>query len=222
MGRRHDRVMRPSSLHPSYGLSVFSLLAIVVTGVIPIWGVLTQGWSAVQIVILFWMETLIVGVFTWMRLRDTERNPDAREPFRMSGFFLLHYGLFWLVHGLFAWLLVLVFLPDGGWDVAWSSTFADATFWKALIGVALLQTMVHWREWARPQAWRQADPTAEMFRPYGRVAALHLAVIAGFWVVALNGGSRELVILLCVAKLLIDVAVALWQAGFKVRFDAVR
>lgn len=204
------------------GLSIFSLLAIIITGLIPIWGVLNYGWNAIQIVILFWMETLIAGVFTWLRVRDAERRPGSDQPFRLSGFFLIHYGLFWLVHGVLTWMLVLVVLPDGGWDGAVNATFANQSFWMALIGVGLLATMSHWRDWARPQAWRQADPVAEMARPYARVGALHLAVIGGFWVVSLNGGSHDWVILLCAAKLVIDVAVALWLAGFKVRFEAVR
>jgi len=204
------------------GLSIFSLLAVIVTGLIPIWGVVAFGWDAIQIVVLFWLETLIVGIFTWLRVRDAERRSGFDEPFSLSGFFVVHYGLFWLVHGIITWLLVLVFLPGGGWDVAWRSTFGDVSFWKALVGVGLLQTLIYWRDWARPQAWREADPTTEMLRPYARVLALHLMVIAGFWVISLNGSARGLVILLCVAKLIADVSLALWQAGFKVRFEAVR
>ncbi|MBN8553328.1 MAG: hypothetical protein J0L52_10590 [Caulobacterales bacterium] len=204
------------------GLSIFSLLAIIVTGLIPIWGVLNYDWNAIQVVVLFWLETLVFGIFAWMRVRDTERLPGSHEPFHLRSFFPVHYGLFWLVHGILTWVLVLVFMPAGGWDAAWSATFADRSFWMALIGVGLLQTMSHWRDWARPEAWRAADPSAEIRRPYARVGALHLAVIGGFWVISLSGSSRELVILLCGAKLVIDAAVALWQAGFKVRFEAVR
>ena len=204
------------------GLSIFSLLAIIVTGLIPIWGVLHYGWDAVQIVILFWIETLIVGVFTWLRVREAERNPGDPGPFKVSSFFVVHYGLFWLVHGVLVWVLVLVFMAGVGWSGAWSSTVGDQTFWLALIGVGLMQTMIYWRDWARPEAWRGADPSTEMFKPYGRVVALHLLVIAGFWVITLTGGARNLVIVLCAAKVVVDVAIALWQSGWRVRFEAMR
>lgn len=216
------RAMGETADQTPRGLSIFSLLAIIVTGLIPIWGVTNYGWDAIQIVVLFWLETLLVGIFTWLRVRDAERNAAQDEPFQLSAFFLIHYGLFWLVHGVLTWLLVLVFMPGGGWNAAWLSTFGDRSFWLALIGIGLMLTMMYWRDWARPQAWRGADPAVEMFRPYGRVVALHLAVIGGFWIVSLSGGARNLVILLCVAKMLIDVGVSLWQAGFKVRLEAVR
>ena len=83
-------------------------------------------------------------------------------------------------------------------------------------------TMVHWRDWAGPEAWRGTDPAAEMFRPFGRVVALHLVVIARFWVIRLSGGARNPVILLGASKLMVDEAVALWQAGFRVRFEPTR
>lgn len=188
-----------------------------IMGVIPIWGLIYFGWNAGQVIVLFWVESLIVGIFTWLRVRDTERNPQGQEgPFKLSGFFLVHYGLFWAVHGVLSWVLILIFLPDGG---GWRPILGDTNFWKAVTGVALLQTMVHWREWARPQAWRGADPSKEMFKPYGRVVALHLAVLIGFAIAALAGGGHEVAIALCVIKLLVDVALALWEAEFRIRFD---
>ena len=214
--------MDRTSATPPPSLSVFSLMALVVTGLIPIWGVLQYDWDAVQIVILFWLETLIVGIFTWLRVRDAERNPGDPGPFKVSSFFVVHYGLFWLVHGVLVWVLVLAFMPGVGWSGALGSTFGDQSFWLALIGIGLMQTMIHWRDWSRSEAWRGADPSAEMFRPYGRVFALHLVVIAGFWILTLTGGARNLVLVLCAAKLVIDVAACLWQAGWRVRFEAVR
>ena len=63
-------------------LSIFSLLAIIVTGLIPIWGVTNYGWDAIQIVVLFWLETLLVGIFTWLRVRDARGAPAAAEACR--------------------------------------------------------------------------------------------------------------------------------------------
>lgn len=210
--------MPERTTQPLTGLSIFSLIALVVMGVIPIWGLLYFDWNAGQVIVLFWIESLIVGVFTWLRVRDAERNPDSRaEPFQVSSFFLMHYGLFWLVHGVLTWVLLLVFLPSS--DGGWRNIAQDSNVWKAVMGLLLLQTMVYWREWARPQAWRGADPSQEIFRPYGRVMALHLAVLIGFWIAAFAGGGREVAIILCVIKLVVDLVLALWAARFRIRFE---
>lgn len=200
------------------GLSVFSLIAIVILGVIPIWGLINFGWGPGQVIVLFWIESLIVGIFTWQRVRDAERGQSANggSPL-LSMRFLVRYGPLWLLQGVLTWVLLLGFLPIG--DGGWRGLAQDPNVWKAVMGIGLMLTLVHWREWARPQVWRGVEPSLEMFRPYGRVLALHLAVLIGFWIAAFAGGGREVAIALCVIKLVVDLGLALWAARFRIRFE---
>lgn len=207
------------------GVSFLTLAAIVVLGLIPIWGVLNHGWSALQIVMLFWVETVVVGVFTWMRLRDIERlRPEAHNP--VSGgssslFLALHYGIFTLVHGVFVIVMGMVGPAEGWFDESLSDVLADRGFWMAVVGVVLLLGLGHWRDWARPEAWRTAGLGRELFRPYSRIIAMHIAVVGGVWVILGLGGAAWLVVLLCGLKLVGDLLIELILAGFRVRFEPV-
>lgn len=216
-------MVQPQTAPAPGGVSFISLMAIIITGLIPIWGVHAYGWDAVQVVILYWFESLIAGVFTFFRVRTAETHDPAERgsPFGLSGFFVVHYGIFCLVHGVFAWLLAILVMAEGDAGAVWASTLANGDFWSALIGVGLLQGMVFWREWARPRAWLTASASREMFRPYGRIAAMHLTVIAGFLLLGLSNASMLMVTILCGLKLVIDLALELWSARFRIRFEPV-
>lgn len=204
---------------------MFTLLAIVLLGAIPIWGVLHYGWDAAQIVLLFWVETVVVGVFTWMRLKDIEgRRPGADNP--VSGgssslFFVMHYGIFTTVHGVAVVVMAIVGANLGWFDRSVVSMLTDSSLWTGIAGVILLVGMAHWREWARPQAWREAELGRELFRPYSRIVAMHIAVVGGVWVIMATGGAAWLVVLLCGLKLVMDLIIELAMAGFRVRFEPV-
>jgi hypothetical protein len=96
-----------------------SALVLVVANLIPLGGVLFFGWSLWTILVLYWLENGIVGVWAVARIL-TAAGPvvpgtagmaltlgqvmPAVRPF-VAAFFLVHYGLFWLVHGVFVFAL---------------------------------------------------------------------------------------------------------------------
>ena len=42
--------------------------AIVLSNLIPLWGVLFRGWDVFAIMLLFWLENLVIGVFNACRI----------------------------------------------------------------------------------------------------------------------------------------------------------
>lgn len=193
--------------------SPLTLLAILAGNLIPIAGVLWFGWNAAQVLLLYWIETFIVGVVTYQRIRTAQGgtghvNRDSHPAGRPEGFFVMHYGIFWLVHGVFVVIMLFMFGDVGGPGAVWRATFGNGGFWLAAAGMALTHAVVFWREWVRPRAWMTADPEMELFRPYGRVFALHIVVVAGFWLLLkFGGGAVGLIILLCAAKALVELVI---------------
>jgi Family of unknown function (DUF6498) len=91
-----------------------SILIGLVANLIPLFGVLLWNWDTFQLLMLYWMETVIVAFWALMRLA---RLPEDQQPpivdregnrsgeFSLVGFFALHSGVFITVHLVFLWAL---------------------------------------------------------------------------------------------------------------------
>lgn len=109
------------------GTSLVSAIVLIVVNVVPLIGVAFWGWSLMMILVLYWIESGIVGViniFKIARARGGEGESPVtingnRVTIRLSGvaasmsrgpiigFFVVHYGIFWVVHGIFVFLMPL-------------------------------------------------------------------------------------------------------------------
>lgn len=191
---------------------------IVLLNLIPVGGVLWLGWSAGQILMLYWVENIIVGALSLCRILTAQGrlsvNGDVKQdrPLPTGCFFIVHYGLFTLVHGVFALVLAGRMLGDAG--LLWREVFADPTFHWAVLAAAALQMGSMIRDWWLSGLWRRSSPFMEMFRPYGRVAVLHVTVLGGAWALDAMQAPVGAVLLLCLAKAALELGlVALARPG---------
>ena len=109
------------------GSTLISAILLVAVNAIPLIGVAFWGWSLMMILVLYWIESGIVGVINVFKIARAEGGDDAggrastaagsRFESRAAaagmgrgaiiGFFVMHYGIFWVVHGVFVFLLPL-------------------------------------------------------------------------------------------------------------------
>ena len=85
-----------------------SLLALVLVNLLPLLGVLFFHWDVAALVVLYWSENLVLGFYTLVKML-------VKSPVGGLGsgiFFLIHYGGFCAVHGLF----IIALLVDGNVD----------------------------------------------------------------------------------------------------------
>jgi hypothetical protein len=99
-----------------------SAAVLVAVNAIPLIGVALWDWSLMMILVLYWVESGIVGVVNVFKIARASGPVNlaaggTRITFRVNGvasgmargaiigFFILHYGIFWLVHGVFVFLL---------------------------------------------------------------------------------------------------------------------
>ncbi len=190
-----------------------AIAGIVVGNLIPIFGVLVLGWDAGAILILYWIENFIVGAFTLPRILMAQGPAPApgsviggtplAARIALGSFFCVHYGIFWAVHGVFAFILAASF--DSG---ATTSLLGNGFSWSFALAVAAtvaIQGAAFWRDWLKSGLWRTSTPSAEMFRPYGRLIVLHMTVLLGAFGLASAGAPAWTMILLCVGKMLIEL-----------------
>ncbi len=208
--------------------SPLAVALILVTNLIPVAGVLWLGWDAAQILLLYWCENLVIGALTLPRIltaRGVDKTPikvsgasgdrtlslsAVGTRLFVSGFFIVHYGLFCLVHGVFTLVIVAGFGPDGGQLVdalpaIRARTFDEADFRYAILGIVVLHIVLMLRQWWMSGLWRTSSPGEEMFRPYGRVIVLHFTVLLGGMVLAGLDGPAWSVLILCGVKSVVEI-----------------
>jgi hypothetical protein len=126
-------------------LSYVTVVIALVGNLIPLFGVLYWGWDTFQLLMLYWMETVIVAVFTLRRLarlNEGERGTitvngveKPATPFSLVSFFSMHAGIFILVHFIFLWALFSWqwFKKVHGIDSFFYELFIANGIWVALL-----------------------------------------------------------------------------------------
>lgn len=188
----------------------FSITALIVLNALPIYGVIGWGWQSFDLIFLYWLENLIIGGFTVLRLllRPYRHSVDLVLPLFFVPFFTMHYGLFCLGHGSFVFSL----FGRGRYD---SHGFADALFniWPVLqdnhlfwaaVCLLLLQ-LFDWLRDVRKHGVGADNVRDLMVAPYRRIVVLHITILAsGFALGALEEPVFGLIILV-VLKIGFDI-----------------
>ena len=176
--------------------------ALIFANLIPLPGVLFFGWDAGALLLLYWLENLVIGGYTLIRMLH---NGGLKAVF-VSLFFVFHYGMFCAVHGLF----VLMLSNTGMEEVESFPGFAQDDSFVLFLPLIMIQgvistiverypgllflpllsfiishgiSIVTHHFIGKEDAGRSADSI--MGDPYGRIVILHVAIIAGsFFIIA--------------------------------------
>lgn len=149
---------------------------------LPILAIAAFGWGAVALVALYWLENLVIGVFTILRMVGAGFFRPAMLAVCLFTvpFFCAHYGLFSYGHGLFVRELAGAHSADDtisgliGWALG---TGAHMPLFVAAI--ALINAAFYARDYIIRGEARESNPFQEMFMPYDRIITLHVALILG-------------------------------------------
>jgi hypothetical protein len=200
--------------------SLLTVLFLVAVNLIPLFGVLFLGWGLFPIMVLYWLENGIVGLFNLPKIALASGpvvGPGTGGPARpnqlpglvgrvsLMVFFVFRYGIFWAVHGVFVFVLFGgsenpssasggpfgMELPDW-WTLAAISLFLSH-------GVSFVTNFLGRREYLA------VSSSEQMREPYSRVMVLHATILAGGFLIAILGTPVAALGLLVVLKTAIDV-----------------
>ena len=196
---------------------------LVAFNLIPLAGVLWFGWDLFSILVLYWLESGVVGVVNVLRIaRAQGAAPPGQSPMTLQGravgngprgclvlFFIFHYGIFWVVHGVFVFLMP-VFAAMGGNFTGRpleppASSLTSQGILVALVGLAAFHLLSYWFDFVGRGEYLRVSPAAQMFRPYGRVVVLHVTILVGAFLLFASGQPILLVALMVVLKTVIDL-----------------
>jgi hypothetical protein len=212
--------------------SPVSIAALVGVNLVPLAGVLLWGWNLQSILVLYWLENGIVGLINVPKILLARGGGDMPTIAKsaIAAFFLVHYGLFWLVHGVF----VLTFLPmfasmgadfpgfpgrdftDGtfpaiGVDVAHAATQGPGAgaIGGAAIAIALSHVVSFLFNYVGRREYLTAWPTRQAGAPYARVVVLHLTILFGGFISISLGNPIGALVALVTLKIALDLALHL-------------
>ena len=218
VGKRHSfKVHVSGSFNFRFGRSTLtrpSVLALMIANLFLIVGVMLLGWDTFLVLALFWVENVVMGLFTIFKLAIASGD-NARWYARVGAAiaFVFQYGLFTLVHGVFVFLVFgTIMRPSSSGELLslGESVFSYELMWGALAllishGVSFFLNYVGSGEY-RLSSLR--DVTQE---PYGRMVLLHVTIIFGGMLISALGSPVAGLLLLIVLKMAMDIRAHLRQ-----------
>ncbi|MEM9402007.1 MAG: DUF6498-containing protein [Pseudomonadota bacterium] len=187
-------------LKPVYGL-------IVAFNLVPLAGVWLFGWKTFDLIFLYWMENVIIGAFTVLRMlvRPYLHPIDLAAPAFMAPFFTVHYGMFCFVHGLF---VVSLFGSDDGTSRNLLESVALALDQPGMLAAFLSLVALQVSDWLRDTVKNGLGTDGMkhlMIAPYRRIVVLHVTIIGGGFLLTSLGDPVAGLMLLVVLKTLSDI-----------------
>lgn len=189
-----------------------SIVILILVNLIPILGVITMGWSPMEVLIIYWLETLIIGflnVFKMAVSSPQDRTMNWMKLF-MIPFFILHFGIFVLVQGIFIILVIPAVSGLGGEELSDNvvDVLVDQTvfglWWPALVLFGSHLFSFFWNYIGKKE-YRKVSVDRLMFQPYSRVIMQQFIAIGGVMLAAATSSIILIVVLVIIAKTAVDV-----------------
>lgn len=210
------------------------MVLLIAFNLVPLAGVLLWGWNVATLLALYWVENGIVGILNVPKIllaRGPATPPEGQSPDSPAAgpqaatipFFLIHYGIFWLVHGFFVFALpqfvgfagrsaipVLDASPGFGFPIREPAAAGLAPDMGAValgaVGLAFSHGASFVMNFLGRREYLRVSPAAQMFAPYRRVMVLHMTIIFGAFISLLLGSPVGAIVVLVLLKTGIDLA----------------
>ena len=175
----------------------------------PIFGVLVLDWHVFELIVVYWLENVVIGLFTALRfvVRRYQHAIDLAMPLFFAPFFAVHYGGFTAGHGLFVFKL---FGED--WaavnDIVPAYFFHELMFEQGLAFAFIALFLLHARVWWEEVQTRGIGADGVfvlMTSPYRRIVVLHVTILVGGFALREMGEPALALLLLVVLKTAFDL-----------------
>ena len=210
------------------------LLALIAVNTIPLWGVLFFDWDAFYIVLLYWAENLAVGFYTVLKIAfvKTARPIEHLGKLFIIPFFIIHYGGFMAMHGLFIlllfkrgteapfpggkpWPCFLVFVQLLLNVIKQAYSLMTPPMKYALTGLFVSHGVSFVDNFLLKREFASARPDKLMASPYPRIGVMHLTIIVGAFFSFALGSPVALLVILIVLKTALDAKLHLREHAKK-------
>lgn len=189
--------------------------ALLLVNLIPIYGVLALNWNVFDIVLLYWSENIVIGFYTVLKMLHAEgiegkdiafyvnnRLAGSIQKAALTSFFIVHYGMFTLIHGVFVFTSIV---PKSSFSLAQNYTGAIGFF----IALIISHGLSYYLNYIRQKEYLTKAPQFYFVKPYGRIFVTHITILLGLFIVEILG--KDAIVLLFIAlKIFFDL---IWHFG---------
>lgn len=187
-------------------LSVWFLL---LANTIPLYGVLWWEWDLFSIIVLYWLENLVIGVWNVAKLLVVGlMNSKTRLAGFFSAlfymiFFTIHYGGFMLGHGIFILVLFGMERERSGMLEAPITLIEDMTW--PLMGLMVSHGISFFYNFIGKKEYLKINLQNQMGQPYLRIFVVHITIIFGAFAIQMLNEPLFALILMIVLKIGVDI-----------------
>lgn len=193
---------------------MLSLAALLLVNMLPIFGVLFFGWSVFDVMVLFWLENVVIGIINILRMGTRMVLLGEWVGLFLIPFFAFHYGAFCAGHGIFVFAMFnegakfattgASMSPLGVFHMVTAFIDSQPGFLWATIGLFASHAVSFVVNFIGRGEYRTINAGDLLYAPYARIVVLHITIILGAIAVTALGQPIYAVILLIGLKTAID------------------
>ena len=185
-----------------------SAVFLVAANLVPLLGVLLWDWDVFLLLLLFWCENVVIGIFGIARMIVAGKTESAAESLFLPAFFLVHYGGFMFGHFMVLFGMYSSTIGDGGKLVEPADYFLANTErlnWLAVVALFVSHGWSFVENYMGKREHERLTPGQAMALPYRRMFITHIALLLGGFLLVEKGEPLGGLILLVVLKIGLDL-----------------
>jgi len=173
---------------------------LVVANLVPLVGVLYLGWDLFTLLLLYWVESAVVGFFNVLRMLKI----SAKASHFYVPFFIFHFGIFMFVHLVF----IFTFFSAGA-----ELRLVIGSLVTAVVALVISHSISYAANFVGRREYTNRTVKQQLFAPYGRVVVMHLTVLVGGFLALFVGVPIGALVVMVGVKIGLDVLAHLKQHG---------
>ncbi|OQX99999.1 MAG: hypothetical protein B6I20_09370 [Bacteroidetes bacterium 4572_117] len=173
----------------------YSVLTLIGVNIFPIIGVIFFSWDIFEIVMLYVLETFLIGLFNISKMAFTKGNAK----FFLIPFFLFHYNFFIIIQSAF----VVILLGNGTESLI--EVLTNSNFIIANILIIVSHGVSMHKNYINRKEYEIIKIEKFMIAPYKRIFVQQFTVIGGAFVVLLLKAPMGFLIILIIMKTFFDL-----------------
>jgi hypothetical protein len=210
----------------------FSSLALIAANLIPLYAVWFQGVNVFFLMLLYWLESFIIGFFTFQKIRHArgERthaivsypsgrtwveklSPTSKAQAALStdeaslNAERAFFAPFFLLHyGIFMGVhLIFIFVLFFSWSISLPQLMI------AFLSLCLSHGLSYQGNFIGNREFEHTSAGSVFFQPYPRIIVMHVSIIvSAFFILGKDGAQIGLTILVLI-KIVVDLLFHLWE-----------